>query len=811
MSWGHRLSAWLIKYHVHVLIAAVVLTAVAFNQVTRLKLNTSITSLMPEGVASVENLRRVMGKTGSFSSAAVIIESPDAGAALLYAEALRGHLAALPWVASAEYAEDTSVFERHKLLYMETGDLHEVQRRIAARQNYEEHHPRFNVGGTEITVTVREGSEFDEPPPVDFDDIVEKYRGKDGNENTQRTEKLFQSDDGTITLVLVYPQGGATDIAYSRRFTRDLLAAAVAVEPARFHAGMSVAVGGRIKSRVMEFDAAINDVKDSALWSISAILVLLVLYFRRPLAILYIGIPLVMGLLWTFGLSGLVLGSLNAVTIFLVLVLFGLGIDFGIHNLARYDEVRRLGGSAEDGIATILRRTGRASLMAAITTVAGFYSLLITDFRAFYELGFIAGTGIILTFVAMYVVFPALMVVAERTGIYRVAAVPPDKQGSRAREGFPLARTILVSMLLILAACLFFARNVAFENDFGKLSAKLPEQAALNRKVKKVFNERTDRAVVFVPTVAEVRALVDEIEARRVRDTVTPSIARVRSLFTIMPPREEQLERLAIIRDINTKVESLGDNLSEEMRRDLAEIIEYLDIGELTVDMLPPALRRFYTGLPGSGGYLVYIYNIASMSKAENAQAFADDIREIEVGGKIYYPATEALIFVDMRNLMRRDAGVAAIAVTIAVILVLLLNFRSLRTTLIILLPIAVGLGMMMGVMGFFDIRLSIFNMVVVPTVIGIGIDNAIHIFHRYREEGRMSLRYVLRTTGGAAAITTVTTMLGFAGMLTASNQGLVSLAVLACVGIGACLVTSLTVLPATLQLLERRSPREIP
>jgi predicted RND superfamily exporter protein len=190
------------------------------------------------------------------------------------------------------------------------------------------------------------------------------------------------------------------------------------------------------------------------------------------------------------------------------------------------------------------------------------------------------------------------------------------------------------------------------------------------------------------------------------------------------------------------------------------------------------------------------------MSKLKNAQAFVEDIRVVEVNGKKFHPATEAMIFVDMINLMKKDATRAVVAVLAAVFFVLIVAFRNLKHTVLVMVPVVVGIAWMLGLMAALDIRLNIFNMVVLPTVLGIGIDNGIHIFHRYREEGGRVF-HVIRTTGGAAFLTTLTTMLGFAGTLTASNQGLQSLGLVACLGLGCCMVSSLTIFPAIMQWAE--------
>ena len=132
-------------------------------------------------------------------------------------------------------------------------------------------------------------------------------------------------------------------------------------------------------------------------------------------------------------------------------------------------------------------------------------------------------------------------------------------------------------------------------------------------------------------------------------------------------------------------------------------------------------------------------------------------------------------------------------AVLVTVVIILLLALRSVTQTIMVLIPVAVGTLWMLGLMAAFDVRLNVFNMVVLPTVLGIGLDNGIHIYHRFRERGAGGLRHVVRTTGAAAFLTTLTTMLGFAGTLTASNLGLQSLGLVACIGLGACMFSSLT------------------
>ncbi len=805
--WAGAVASGVIRGYLLILLATGVSGYYSFDLAKSLKLNTDIVSLMPEGVPSVDNLQRVIEKTGGYANVMVLVESTDPDAALRFLDDLRDELLQLDWVSSAEYAEDTAVFQRNRLLYVDVEDLRVINERLAARIDYEKKNITFSVEDTPVEITIR-GAER-RLPSLDFQDIKKKYEGE---QTDTKKQHVFRNESGDLTIMVVLPRGSTTNVSYSREVIADIDRLARQVDPASYHPEMTVLIGGRVKNLVAKFDAIMSDIRGSGLWSIASILLVVVIYYRRLMAILYIGLPLVIAFLWTFGITQVYLGGLNLITIFLVLILFGLGIDFGIHNLARYDEVRRDGGTMRDALETVYSRTGRASLLAGVTTVVGFYSLMTTDFRAFYEFGFIAGTGVALALVSMYLVFPSLMVLAEKTRIYRVMRRDDENAGKTAGP-MPFALPIIIVGTILCLVSIMLVPQLRFEDDFDKINTQVREISSLNGKIKQVFPLRSDRAVVFVDTLEDVSAVVQEVERiKQQRPPEEATIEKVKSIYSVVPSSADQEDRLREIERIDEQIREAVEMLEQfgekddDRKKELQELRENFGVSALQPKDLPPALQQIYTGVPGSGGYLVYIFNLKPTSKLEDAQAFVDDIREIRINGKTYHPATEAMVFVDMLNLMKDDATGAVAAVLAAICLVLLLATREFKSAVLVLIPVLVGMLWMLAIMAALGIRLNIFNMVVLPTVLGIGIDNGIHIYHRFCEEGRHHVRHVIRTTGGAAFLTTLTTMLGFAGTLTASNQGLQSLGLVACIGLFACMISSLTVFPALLQSIERRS-----
>lgn len=803
-----------------ILLLAFALAYVGFDRARNMRLDTDITSLMPDGIASVENLEKVVEKTGGYSSIMVVVNSPDPDNNIQFLEDLRESVLQWDWVSSAEYAEDIEIFQQHQLLYVDVEDLREVRSRFGDRIEYEKKNLDFKIDDTNVRIRIR-GAGRGIPPSIDFTDIQEKY-GADTSDpdDPNAARKIFTDETGELAILNILPSGSTTGMGHSRRLLDEVEDKVASFDLPSYHSEMTVKIGGRIRNRVEEFDAVINDLKSSAFWSIGAIFIAMLLFYRRVFALVYIGVPLVVAFLCTFGIVQVVLGSLNLITIFLVIILFGLGIDFGIHNLFRYEEIRRSGGSPSQALLVVCDKTGRASVMAAITTVIAFYALMVSNFKAFYEFGFIAGTGVLLSLISMYLVFPSLMLLAEKVKLYKPKK-PKGNLNQNVAEGLvtnkvankPMAKPF-VWVIGTIIVCLISSvgiSQVRFEDDFSKLRANLPQLQPVKDDVNKVFPLRTDRAVVFIESLEDVAAVLEAVESIRQQSVDVSSIEAVKSIYDLVPDKAEQEARLAEIVLIEEQIEEsvrLLEDFNEEDQKkieSLQEFLTYTAIGELTPEELPEALKLVYTGVSDSGGYLVYIYNTKSVAKLADAQEFVDDIREIRANGKTFYPATEAMIFVDMLNLMKSEAVTSIGAVLATLFIMLVLVYRQLSKAVLALSPIIVGMIVMFGAMGFMDIKLNIFNMVVLPTVLGIGVDNAIHIYHRYDEEGRNGISKAIRTTGIAAMLSTMTTMFGFAGMLSAGNKGLVSLGLVACIGLFCCLVASLTFFPALIQLMDSR------
>ena len=227
----------------------------------------------------------------------------------------------------------------------------------------------------------------------------------------------------------------------------------------------------------------------------------------------------------------------------------------------------------------------------------------------------------------------------------------------------------------------------------------------------------------------------------------------------------------------------------------------------MTTFLKAPFLNR-----DGTVGDIVIVYPSVGLSDGRQSMAFADDVSRVELpDGTTYHAASTSIVASDMLRLMIEEAPLM-IVLTISLILVFkIIALRSLRWVAFALAPLATSFLWMFGWMGALGLKLSFFNLVVLPTVLGIGDDSGIHLVHRYREEGPGSVRKVLTSTGEHVTMSAITTMVGFGGLLP-MHPGLRSIGALAVLGIGMSLLAAMVSLPALLRMMEMRSEdRETP
>ncbi|HVW01728.1 MAG TPA: MMPL family transporter, partial [Planctomycetaceae bacterium] len=138
----------------------------------------------------------------------------------------------------------------------------------------------------------------------------------------------------------------------------------------------------------------------------------------------------------------------------------------------------------------------------------------------------------------------------------------------------------------------------------------------------------------------------------------------------------------------------------------------------------------------------------------------------------------------------------------LSITLVAWIDWRGLRNSILAMLPPLAGAALMLGILGLIHVDLNPANLIVLPLIIGIGVDSGVHVLHDFRaQKGTYSPS---PSTINAVVLTSLTTMVGFGSMMIAAHRGLWSLGVVLTVGVGSCLFVSLVLVPALLTLCDR-------
>jgi predicted RND superfamily exporter protein len=141
-------------------------------------------------------------------------------------------------------------------------------------------------------------------------------------------------------------------------------------------------------------------------------------------------------------------------------------------------------------------------------------------------------------------------------------------------------------------------------------------------------------------------------------------------------------------------------------------------------------------------------------------------------------------------------------------IIITWLDMRSWRGVLAVVGFIVLSGFWTYKVMGLLGLKLGMFNLVVLPTILSVSVDSVIHLYHRRRELGAGKLPELYKTTGSAVLTGTLNNMFGFLGLCFVTHKGMQTIGFLATLGIGSGLVVMFTALPIALEWLCPKEPQ---
>ena len=781
-------------------------------------LRTGVGQMLPDSTRSARDLERVTARVGGYAQQTVVLHGADRTTLEVFAddlaEALRAEKGLVRWV---EYRQDEvrDFFLPRLLLFPSVSELEGLRDVLRDRIAWERAHA---AGRT---------------PPGSPPDVAARLDAIAG----ARGDVLGRFPDGyyvgevpggapgeklTILPMVVRMEGTPDDYAREVALDRAVKAAVARLDPARYDPGLRVAYAGHVTSNILEHEALAQDLVWATLLVVLAVAAAVAIYNRTWKAVVAVGIPLAVGTLVTFGLANVLVGHLNTNTAFLGSIVVGNGINVGLVFFARYLEERRRGVDPLPAMETAVRETWLGTLTAALAAGAAYASLMATDFRGFSQFGLIGGMGMALAWLTSYLVTPPLVLAWERSAPIPRAGQRPvravfTRAVSWAIERTPRATALVAAVLTAasLAAVVRASREPGrwFEYDFSRLrdGTALREggPAWWDERVDDLFGDHLTPTVLLARDEAEARAIARTLEAHR-RARPDGLVGKVLSVATVVP--EGQEEKLPVVREIRAL--ATPENLSflpPDRRMAVSRALPSADLRPFGPADLPEQIRRQLTEKDGRIGTPVLVHPAGRMDMWDGRDmvAFQEELRGIPLPAGTPM-ASWSLLLADVLTLIAHDGPRATALALVGVALIVLVAFRtgrgarSFRDAAWVLLGLAVGVVWFLGLAAALGLRLNMLSFIALPITFGIGADYATNIFQRRRFQRAGGIAEAVRTTGGAVALCSLTTILGYSSLLVARNQALVSFGVLADLGEVACLAAALFALPALLRWRER-------
>jgi hopanoid biosynthesis associated RND transporter like protein HpnN len=885
------------RYPCSILVLSCLLAAASVAYaLSSLTLKTSQRDLLPPHQPSIQRYAEYAREFGDLDDIVVVVEASSLAEAKEYAGRLTNELRVrrVPLKRMA-YRIDPKQFEGRALLYLSPEKLSEIRDRILDSQDLMEAlaaRPALDTLVEGISTQVASGfasgfldlglsesrtavdlrfiedltrqiaDRLERPIPYrsPFGSLFSVGEGDDGNAG------YFLSEDQRLLFILVEPVSRAGSFTDDREAIEGIRGGVAALRES--FPAVQVGVTGKPALSNDEMTAAFRDSERATVLAFVLTLGLVVVAFMRfgkPLLMLAV---LAVSLCWSMGAATLIVAHLSLFSVMFIPIVIGVGIDYGIYFLFRYEEERFLGRSYREALEVAAARSGPGMLLGAIAAAGTFYVLVLTDFRGLQELGFIAGTALLFAWVAMITTFPAILVLLDRRhGVADETTLPSAMRLEAIRVPFVEhltrhPRTVLVvagTMTILSVAGL---RSVHFDYNLLNLQARGTESVTWERRILTTAGRSGVAALASADSLQELRSKRDAF-AR------LASVSEVDSALLLIP--DDQPLKLKIINafaefvapirigrltPVDT-VRLLGALQSLERRLSIAareapaghgktrlvgaalEVTRLIEkLGRMEPGLSEPILENFqrqvyrdfvekFQRLQGNlnpspvgiddvpaelrrkfisdrGRFLLQIHPAVDIWERDGARRFVEDLRSVD-GAVTGTP----VITYEVIELMERAYTQGTIYAILLVGGFAFAMLRRVRDTALALLPLLLGLLWTMGLMVLFRLAFNMGNIFGLPLILGVAVEYGLNVVLRYGESWHdVTAPLIGRSTVMGVLVNGLSNVAGFGCLMLADHRGIFGLGLLITLGTAASLVGALVVLPVLLRLIRRRDDR---
>jgi len=668
---------------------------------------------------------------------------------------------------------------------------------------------------------------------------------------SDQSDGALFSDDGRSLLIRIAGAQPSADLQFAQRMVQVVQRAADGIE----HDGLTVELSGSYAIADVSQRIVRRDMIRSVIFAVIALHLVFILMYRSFLSFPIALAPVAMGIVTAFGLFRLIDPQLTPLAAVAGGLLGGLGVDYAVHYLSHYSTARSEGLSASQAISGTTRSIGPAMGAACLTTVSGFAAISILGVDALRDFAMIGALGLILALLASLSILPATLRLMDRKegeqAKGRQVRLPVDRWiGAIARRGvlsMAVCAVILAGAMLI---CVLKVTSgdpiVALETDVNVMHPKPNAPLRTQARIAQKYSGQSNSLLIHLEAAGpdDLVELAHQVD-RRLGSAAVRESGAVRSYSLAQwiadPARRAQVRKRADRFDADRIINDLKAALDQSIFEPSVFGDYYKFLRRLVADPDSPTvatLRQYSTissqllarpddakGATGESyqalSYVFFDQPLASHSARRKAfevvRASIEDLPGATLTGlSVIGYDTERAILGDLTQLLWIAGGV--------ILLWLMIYFRNPLDALLCLLPVVFGLGCLIALMHLVDERLNMINLIAVPLLVGIGVDDGIFLVSQYRRarqsrdldksgksKGPIDLVSSMGASSHAIITTSLTTALAFGSLMTAGTEAIQSLGRIVAIGVIACLAGALfglTPLLIRLSSTDQKSPK---
>ena len=556
---------------------------------------------------------------------------------------------------------------------------------------------------------------------------------------------------------------------------------------------------------------------------IGNLILCLLVYPRIPLLLMAL-VPTSLGILWTTGIIAWYPGHVNLISLSFIAILAGLGDDQVVYFFNRVPQEWKKGKSLSAAIEDTYKTTGRSIVLCIMTVAIATVSLALARLKGLAEFGLVLTIGLLMLLVHTLLTVPALMRLWWR---FFPPSAPEDvtfrflPRVARAAVGLieKRAKVILGLSLLVVAASLAVLPFLRTDRRIEIIRTEGDPALVGQRRLAAKFGIEGNPEVLLIQggqqqVLEKAQALVEAIEPLKQRGIVKA----VYSPSQILPPPNVQTTRAKGLQDIH--LERTARLLKQTLQMNGLNLVPFkpaidrllelaadgagpLDVEEaaalLPHGMLDSSIRKL-----GDNSYLAAV---AVYPADPNATQIIPDqaMAGLQRRAGPFVEFSFDKINRDIQAQILQDSAIALSLTLGGILLVVYLGFRNVRITLLVLTPIFFSLVATIGVLIALRYPVSYMALVAFPLIVGIGIDNGIHLVQRFSDEADRSVGDIVMSSGAALIQSNLTTIVGFGALMVSGFKPMAEMGMVTAIGVGLALIGALFIIPSVAIVLGPR------